>query len=395
MQNTQPYEQEKQLFFNLGGEEIKLVSKPGLADWDQLLPSTELLAKNVRLHPGDHILLIGSHHGALATFLVRHLLDGTVTIMDNHYLALKMTDKTLSINNIHDVSIISSIDLPADDHNQYHSVLVQAPKGRKLARRWLIQAYNALLVGGNCYIAGSNSLGIQSIIKDACELFGNSFILAYKKGNRIAQLLKNAEPALIPDWASEPGIAAGTWVEFLIPISSYNYTIRSLPGVFSYNHLDEGTSMLLDVFHIPKGAKVLDMGCGYGILGMHAARQGAGWVDFIDNDLFAIAACKATLEQNQITNTTVIAGDLLSSIGTNKYDLILSNPPFHSGQAVNYQIADAMIMQSFQALVQGGQIVIVANKFIRYDDLIQRTFGNVSILVSSGKFHVLSGRKTS
>ena len=239
MKNIQPYEQEKQIFFNLGGAEIKVVSKPGLADWDQLLPSTELLAKNVRLHPGDHILLIGSHHGALATFLVRHLLDGSVSIMDNHYLALKMTAKTLSLNDIQDVSIISSIDLPVDDHNQYHSVLVQAPKGRKLARRWLIQAYNALLVGGNCYIAGSNSLGIQSIIKDACELFGNSFVLAYKKGNRIAQLLKNAEPAPIPDWASEPGIAAGTWVEFSIPISNHSYPIRSLPGVFSYNHLDE------------------------------------------------------------------------------------------------------------------------------------------------------------
>ena len=395
MHKIQSYDQEKQFVFNLVGEEIKVVSKPGLADWDQLLSSTELLAENTRLHPGDNILLIGSHHGALGTFLASHLLEGTLSIIDNSYIALKMTKKTLSINDIHNVNIISSIELPVDDHYLYHSVLVQTPKSRKLARRWLIQAYNALMVGGYGYIAGPNSLGIKSIIKDASEIFGNSSILAYKKGNRIAQLVKNAKPAPNPDWAFEPGIAPGTWVEFSISVSNHRFQIRSLPGVFSYDRLDEGTSMLLSVCDIAKGAKVLDMGCGYGILGMFAAHQGAGWVDLIDNDLLAIAASKATLEQNQITNTTVIAGDLLSSIGTSKYDLILSNPPFHAGRAVDYQIAEAIIMQSFQALIQGGQIIIVANKFIQYDDLIKRTFGNVTVLASSGKFHVLSGRKTS
>jgi 16S rRNA (guanine1207-N2)-methyltransferase len=388
-----PYEQDKQLFFNLGGEQIKVVSKPGLADWDQLLPSTELLAENTRLHPGDNILLIGSHHGALGTFLAHHLLDGTVSIMDNSYIALEMTNKTLSINDIHNVNIIPSIELPVEEHYLYDSVLVQTPKSRKLARRWLIQAYNALIDGGYCYIAGPNNLGSKSIIKDASEIFGNSSILAYKKGNRIAQLVKNDKTTLNPDWANEPGILPGTWVEFSIPISTHIFQIRSLPGVFSYDHLDEGTSMLLSVCNIPKGAMVLDIGCGYGILGMFAAHQGAGWVDLIDNDLLAIAACKASLEQNQITNTTVIAGDLLSSIGTRKYDLILSNPPFHAGQAVDYQIAEAMIIQSYQALNQGGQIIIVANRFIQYDDLIKHIFGNVSVLASSGKFHVLNGRK--
>jgi 16S rRNA (guanine1207-N2)-methyltransferase len=391
----QAYDQEKQLIFNLGGEQIKVISKPGLPDWDQLLPSTELLAENAWLHPGDNVLLIGSHHGELASFLAHHLLNGTVSIMDNSYLALKMTGKTLLINDKYDVNIIPSIDLSGQDHNLYHSVLIQTPKSRKLARRWLVQAYNALMDGGYCYIAGSNNMGIKSIIKDASEIFGNSNTLAYKKGNRIAQMIKNDEATKIPDWAYEPGIASGTWVEFSIPLSNYCFQIRSLPGVFSYDSLDEGTSMLLSVCNVPTSAKVLDIGCGYGIIGMFAAHQGAKWVDFIDNDLLAIAACEATLEKNQITNRTVVPGDLLCSIGTSKYNLILSNPPFHAGRAVDYQIAEAMIRQSFHALLQGGQIAIVANRFIRYDDIISHTFGNVSVLASSGKFHVLSGRKTS
>jgi 16S rRNA (guanine1207-N2)-methyltransferase len=395
MHTYQSYDQPVQFIFKIGGEEIEVISKPGLPDWDKLLPSTLLLALNARLHKGDNVLLIGSHQGALGIFLARHLIDGKLTIMDNSYIALQMTDKTMALNDIQSVNLITSIDLPVHDHNLYNSVLVQIPKGRKLARRWLIQAYYALIDGGYCYIAGSNNLGIQSIIKDACELFGTSSILAYKKGNRIAQLVKNIEYVPLPDWVYELGIAPYTWVEFSILLSDYNFQIRSLPGVFSYDSLDEGTSMLLSVCNIPIGARVLDMGCGYGIIGMFAAHQGADWVDLIDSDLLAISACKATLKQNQITNTAVILGDLLSTIGTRKYDLILSNPPFHAGKAVDYQIASAMIQQSFRALLPDGQIVIVANRFIQYDELIKQTFGNVAILASSGKFHVLCGRKTS
>jgi 16S rRNA (guanine1207-N2)-methyltransferase len=100
------------------------------------------------------------------------------------------------------------------------------------------------------------------------------------------------------------------------------------------------------------------------------------------------------LTLNRITNAKVFAGDLLNPIGSNKYDLVLSNPPFHTDRAVDLQIAQALIDQSWQALNPGGQLIIVANRFIRYDHLIKAIFGNVSTLTESGKFHVLSGLKS-
>jgi 16S rRNA (guanine1207-N2)-methyltransferase len=138
----------------------------------------------------------------------------------------------------------------------------------------------------------------------------------------------------------------------------------------------------------------LDVGCGYGIVGLFAAVQGAGWVDLVDNDLLAVASCRETLAINRVSNTSVFTGDLLNPVRSNKYDLILSNPPFHAGQAVDYQIAEAIIIQSYQALKPDGQITIVANKFIPYNHLIIEIFGNVSCLVESGRFHVLSGKKS-
>jgi 16S rRNA G1207 methylase RsmC len=68
-----------------------------------------------------------------------------------------------------------------------------------------------------------------------------------------------------------PGIAPGTWVEFSINCSNHVFTIRCLPGVFSIDHLDEGTEMLLNTIEIVPGTRVLDVGCGYGIIGLCAS----------------------------------------------------------------------------------------------------------------------------
>jgi 16S rRNA (guanine1207-N2)-methyltransferase len=394
IKTTQPYEQEKLFSVILCNETVKVTSKPGLPDWDLLLPSTQLLADYPKLQPRDRVLLFGCHHGALGVSIARHLPMGQLSIIDHNIIALEMARKTLAANNISSVNLLTDIDLPQDVTNSYDAIYIQIPKGRKLTHRWLLQAYQGLVPGGFLYISGSNKAGIQSSIKDGMELFGNGRILAYKKGNRICQFVKQTEASSLPNWALAPGIKPGTWIEFSITLSDHCYQIRSLPGVFSFDHLDAGTQMLLRACKIISGSKVLDVGCGYGLIGLFASTQGAGWVDLVDNDLLAISSCKETLSINRILNTTVLAGDLLSPLGSKKYDLILSNPPFHTGQAVDFQIAEAMIRQSYHALSPDGQITIVANRFIPYDRLISEIFGNVSCLVESGRFYVLSGTKT-
>jgi 16S rRNA G1207 methylase RsmC len=392
--SSQPYEQKKQFSVNLCNEVIEVVSKPGLPDWDQLQPSAELLAKYPRLLPSDRVLLMGCHHGALSVYIARQLAIGQLCVTDNSYIALEMTRRTLEANNISSVDLQTDVNLPENVWKKYDTVFIQVPKGRKLIRRWLIQAYQALKDGGSIYISGSNQAGIQSSIKDAVELFRNGYIMAYKKGNRISHLVKQLNGQPLPAWACSPGIESGTWIEFSVSISDRLFQIRSLPGIFSFDHLDAGTEMLLSIINITPGSKVLDVGCGYGLIGLYAATQGANWVDLIDNDLLAIAACKETLAINRISNTRLFTGDLLDPIGSSKYDLILSNPPFHTGQAVDFQIAEAMIRQSYQALNPSGQLSIVANRFIPYDRIIREIFGNISCLIESGRFHVLSASKS-
>jgi 16S rRNA (guanine1207-N2)-methyltransferase len=394
MNNSPAYSQIQCISMVLGREQVELITKPGLPEWDSFSPSSNLFFDNGSIKPGDSMLLFGCHLGALASAITRQYSQSHVYITDHLHTSLDMTHQTLEKNSARSVDILTEITIPKNLENEINIVYIQIPKGRMLGRRWLLEAYKALVSGGKLYIGGANKSGIQSAIKDAKELFGNGSVLAYKKSNRIAVFIKKSAGIPNLEWTRYPGIAPATWYEFNIILSSHSYRIRSLPGVFSYDHLDEGTRMLLNASSIPPGAHVLDVGCGYGIIGLYAAIQGAGLVHLVDNDLLAIASSRETMAMNEIRIAQVFSGDLLDPIGSKKYNLILSNPPFHSGQLVDFQIAEAMIAQSFQALKPGGRLEIVSNRFIRYDNLIKSIFGNVAILAESGKFHVLSGLKS-
>jgi 16S rRNA (guanine1207-N2)-methyltransferase len=392
---TAAYTQVQQCTVKLGQQQLAHITKPGLPSWATVFPSSQLFISNAIFQPGARLLLFGCHLGTLAAFLARAHPSLELGITDHSHTALEMARLTLEANRLSSIDILDSVELPERMYGKFHIIYIQLPKGRQLARRWLMQAYYGLAEDGSLYLAGANGAGIQSVIKDAQVLFGNGRVLAYKKGNRVAQFIKRPENIPEIEWAHSPGIYPGSWVEFTTMLCNHNFIIRSLPGVFSYDKLDEGTKMLVEAAEAAGAANVLDMGCGYGVIGLVASAQGAGTVHMVDNDLLAIAACVETLSVNGVTKAQVFAGDLLAPVLFNKYDLILSNPPFHAGQAVNYQIASAMIGQSFQALAPSGKLVIVANRFIRYDQLIESVFGNVSTLAESGKFHVLCGLKSS
>jgi 16S rRNA (guanine1207-N2)-methyltransferase len=269
------------------------------------------------------------------------------------------------------------------------AVVVEAPKDRKLARRWLVEAQAALKTGAQLFVAGANEHGIRSAIADAEALFGGAIVLAYKKGNRVARAIKGAGAAGRPAWASEPGIAAGTWYEFEVDLRGRTFRLRSLPGVFAYDRLDEGTRLLLTTLAVPEHARTLDIGCGYGIIGLVAAHLGAQSVDMVDANLLAVAAAGENIARNNIANAHVLAGDGIRAVAERRYDLIATNPPFHVGGAVDYEVARAFIDDARRVLVPNGQLLLVTNQFIRYDQLLRSTFERVECLAQTASYRVL------
>jgi 16S rRNA (guanine1207-N2)-methyltransferase len=384
------YYETREFAATLRGQAIRVISKPGFAWWDGVSPATTLLADAIELAPRAKALLLGCGHGALGVALARQHPDGEIRLFDPNAVAMAMAKRTIQANQIANAHMREEIGhLPAHVAT-FDMVAIEAPKDRKLARRWLAEAWAALKPGGRLYAAGANEHGIRSIIADAEALFGAAGVLSYKNGNRVASALRRPDSPAGPAWAGEPGIAPGTWYEFELTVRGHTFRLRSLPGIFAYDRLDEGTKLLLETLDLPPNPRVLDVGCGYGIIGLLAARLGAAQADLIDANLLAIAAAQENIARNALLNAQARAGDGIQPIGTQQYDLVITNPPFHVGGTVDYGVAQAFIERARRVLAPGGRFLLVANDFIRYEQLLRPAFERVETIARTASYRVWS-----
>jgi 16S rRNA (guanine1207-N2)-methyltransferase len=403
MSPSRPYTLAVEFSANLSGTEIRYVSKPGLPEWERVPAAAALQVGYASLPATGKVALLGCHNGAAAAALALDSPGCEMWLADTNLIALQMTAETLQRNQVSNARISEAASLLPEQAGSFDMVLVLLPKGRKLARRWLAEAFGLLGPEGVLYLSGANDEGIQPVIRDATALFGEeATLLAYKGGNRIARVARTAarmaalktDPGDIPEWYTEPGIAAGTWHEFDAVIPGGELRLCSLPGIFSYDRIDDGTRLLLESVHLGTGGSVLDLGCGYGVIGLCAALAGAGHVDLLDVNLLAIAAAGRNLLHHGAKNAQAIASDGLGAVAGGHYDLILSNPPFHAGQAVDYQMAEAFIQQSVGVLNPGGRLIFVANHFIRYERLMAGLFRHVEVLGEDQRYRVILASNT-
>ncbi|MBN2547661.1 MAG: class I SAM-dependent methyltransferase [Anaerolineales bacterium] len=397
-----PPEYEKPILFTntMFGEEIVYFSKPGLPNWDVITPSMELLAIQVQILPGQKILWLGCGHGAAAAALARKHITSSFFLLDINIIAVQMSALTAHSNRLANIHISQEARLLPEHKESFDIAIIDIPKGRELARRWLVEACWALRPGGKLYLAGANKQGIQTVIKDAQAVFQEYTLLTYQKGHRVARFTRHhslEELALTAsqfeshrqNWLRAYNPEKGGWFSFEASTPAGMLRLHSLPSVFSFDHLDDGTHLLLEHLSLAGGEKVLDVGCGYGVIGLCACRMGAASADLIDVNLLAVACARQNLAYHHILNGRVMASDILSAVSGCTYDLILTNPPFHSGLEVNYQITQAILEQSRSALKPGGRMLLVANRFIPYERMMQPLFPSVQRLAEDSRYHLL------
>ncbi len=374
----------------LGGQPLRIATRPGFPHWDEIGPAVRLFAANAHISHDEHVLICPCGHGALGVWTARQ--TGVVALLDTNIIATEMARRTLDINDIRDVTVKAA--LPSALATKFDAVLLPLPKGRRFARLLLLQAFNALRDGGKLYLAGPNRGGIKSVIGDAEELFGPARVLAYKGGNRIALLQKDGQKDPLPPIYQEPGITPHTYNRFQTKINQESFTAYTRPGVFSWRHLDPGTRLLLETVQIRRTDHILDVGCGYGIIGIYAARHATkGVATLVDVSVLACDCARRSVAANNIERAQVVLGDVLPPAPEKTFSLILSNPPFHTGHAVARDTARAFIHKAFQALRPQGRLAIVANRFLPYDDIIEEVFGSVTILHQTPRYHVMGAQK--
>lgn len=179
---------------------------------------------------------------------------------------------------------------------------------------------------------------------------------------------------------------------------------------FSRDRLDLGARAMIEAMDnntLPDAANIADLGCGNGVLGLHAISSIAKDINkqdklrnisFIDESYMAVAAAKENY-LNVISNTDkkstaplFIVQDSVKKTDTN-YDWIICNPPFHIGTAMDTYIANRMFQQSYAALQRKGQLWVVANRHLQYESQLKKIFKNYKIILSNKKFVVITATK--
>lgn len=159
--------------------------------------------------------------------------------------------------------------------------------------------------------------------------------------------------------------------------------LESHPRLFSPKNVDKGTLHMLSFVEFEPRHKVLDLGCGYGAVGILAAKFcDPSQVFLVDTDKFAVDYAKKNAKINGVDGINVILSNAYENLDEAGFDLILSNPPYHT----DFSVAKAFIEKGFNRLCLGGRFFMVTKRRKWYENKFISIFGGVKVYEKDGYF---------
>ncbi|MFD4399715.1 methyltransferase [Kitasatospora sp. NPDC058478] len=337
---------------------------------------------------GRRIVVLGDRWGALTTALAAH---EPVQIVDSH-LGRQATLANLARAGatVDPARLLTTRDAPPE---RIDVLLVRVPKSLALLEDQLHRLAPAVHPGTVVVGAGM----VAEIHTSTLQLFER--ILGPTRTSLAAR--KARLIFCTPDPALDPGPSPWPHRYALPPDvgAVSGRTVVNHAGTFCAERLDIGTRFFLG--HLPTpapGARVVDLGCGNGVVGTAAALAGPGAeLVFVDESHQAVASAEETFRANlgPDARAEFLTADALAPevAPAGSVDLVLNNPPFHSHQATTDATAWRMFTGSRRALRPGGELWVVGNRHLGYHVKLRRLFGNCQLVAGNPKFVVLRAVK--
>lgn len=179
--------------------------------------------------------------------------------------------------------------------------------------------------------------------------------------------------------------------ELKVTLLRQSFTFLTDSGVFSKKMVDYGSQVLLNTLDFEKGKTLLDLGCGYGPLGISLAKVQGVKPTMVDINNRAIDLAKQNAQKNGV-EADIFQSDIYEKVnGT--FDYIISNPPIRAGK----QVVLTIISESINYLKVGGNLTIVIQKKQGAPSAkakMEEVFGNVEILKRDKGYYILRSEKT-
>lgn len=272
-------------------------------------------------------------------------------------------------------------------HGLYSLVLLLPDPQRELMVGDLARGHDHLAPGGVLLVAQHNDAGSKRCQQNLAQIAGEVQAMS-KHHSRVFWAVKDpAKP-----WKED---LLETWRQGAQMRRVLEGRFWSRPGLFSWNRIDEGSALLAQTLPADLSGAVAELGCGWGFLADHLLRtcHDIDSLDVYDAD----AECFECVRRNVgVIPTRVKAkphwSDVTAGIGSQRYDAIVMNPPFHEGKQTDAVFGLKFIASAAQALRTGGELWLVANRQLPYENLLAETFSSVEKKVETGAFKVLHAR---
>lgn len=262
------------------------------------------------------------------------------------------------------------------------AVIVFLPKEKSLADFLFLQLASQLPINTPMYVVGPNDGGIRALLKK--NIPGFEALHKHSSGSH-CQLLQTVllETQLFSAELFLNNVA--------LTIQQKPYDICFLPGVFGEKRLDSGTAFLLE--HVPPkiSGSVLDFGCGSGVISTWLCSQRkVSKLMAADLSTLATTATEHTLANCDVPHEVRLS-DGFKNI-TERFNWIITNPPFHQGKRTDYRITSEFIKTLKNHLHPGGHVLMVANTFLPWPSLLQEEFKRVDTLAQNSRYTVTLAR---
>ncbi len=170
-------------------------------------------------------------------------------------------------------------------------------------------------------------------------------------------------------------------------LRSFSMTFYSTWGLFSPKSIDEGTALLINNVEVNTSDTILDIGCGYGPIGLTLAKLAPqGNVHLVDKDYVAVEYTKKNAHVNHINNYQAYLSNGLSAVPNVQFDCIVSNLPAKVGK----ELMQILIYEAKARLKPNGKLYVVTISGLR--EFIKRTFkecfGNYEKSAQNGTYTV-------
>lgn len=281
--------------------------------------------------------------------------------------------------------VLSAWPAAATDDDLFDMVLVRLPKQRDQAHYFMARGLSLLREGGTLVCAAANDAGGGRIEKDMRSVLGGAPCFSLSKykarvvwGQKDPRFLQRN---IVADWTEKGALqkhkAHGFWTQ---------------PGIFGWDKVDKGSSLLMDAMSGAVEGTGADFGCGYGYLSTGLCRQHREIKEIycIDSDKNAIKAARRNLDEIEGgPEIHTVWDDLIAPVSDYPlFDWVVMNPPFHDGKKEDAGIGTGFIKTAAKMLRPGGRLWMVANRHLPYEKSLKVLFQSHDLITEKDGFKI-------